>query len=60
VVDAASFVEAEDAVATGQQDQEGAGFLSPEEEHPLGPAGDAYIVNDRRAGGFLATSNAEH
>jgi hypothetical protein len=40
LVNATSAVEADDAVTTGKQDHQCAGFLSSEEEHPLGPAGD--------------------
>ena len=40
LMNAASAVEADDAVTTGKQDHECAGSLSSEEEHPLGPAGD--------------------
>jgi hypothetical protein len=40
LVDAASAVEADDAVITGQHHQERAGPLSSEEQHPLASAGD--------------------
>jgi hypothetical protein len=40
LVNAATAVEADDAVTTGKQDHECARSLSSEEEHPLGPAGD--------------------
>ena len=46
-MDAASGVEADDAVASGQQDQNCAGFPSPEEEHPRGSAGYLHIADDR-------------
>lgn len=59
MVDTPSLVEAEDAVAAGQQDQESAGLLSAEEEHLLSPAGDAYIADDRRAGRVLSTRDAK-
>jgi hypothetical protein len=59
VADAASAVEADDAVITGQHHQERAGSLSSEEQHSLGPAGDRYNADDRRAWRGLPNGGAE-
>lgn len=48
LVDAAAAVEPDDAVAVGQQENDRAGLLTPEEERPLGPAGDRHIADDSR------------
>ena len=59
LVDPAFAVEADNAVSTGQQDQESAGSLSSEEKHPLGPASDRYIADDRRTWRGLSNGDAE-
>ena len=47
LVDTAAAVEADDAVAAGQQEEDRACLLTPQEEHPLGPVGDRHIADDR-------------
>jgi hypothetical protein len=56
-VNAACAVETDDAIITGQQDQECASSLNPEEKYSLGPTGDWYIVDSRRARRVLSKSN---
>ena len=46
-MDAAPAIEADDTVAAGQQDEGGAGSRSSEKKHPLSPAGNWYIADDR-------------
>jgi hypothetical protein len=59
LVDPAFTVEADNAVSTGQQDKESAGSLNSEEEHPLGPAGDRQIADDRRTWRGLSNGGVE-
>ena len=47
LVNAAPAIETDNAVTTGQQDQECACSLSSEERHPLSPIRNRYIADDR-------------
>jgi hypothetical protein len=47
-VNAAAAVEADDAVTTGQQHQECAGSLTSKEKHPLRPARNWNVADNRR------------
>src|ERR1700730_10164248 len=46
LVDTAAAVEADDAVAAGQQEDDRACLLTREEQTPLGPAGAPHIADD--------------
>jgi hypothetical protein len=59
VVDAASAVQADDAVTTGQHHQECAGYWSFEKEDPFDPARNGYIADDRRAWRGLSKRDGE-
>ena len=58
-MDGAPIIEADHAVATGQQYQEGAGSLTSKKKHPLGPAGDWQVADDWRARRSLSKSEGK-